>query len=77
MNVNADVWVRVSQAGVDAWSRHWHDLPEEFRPRTLRPGEVLRIQLWLLMKIFGSAFRLGAEPFEPSEIYFSEQEVGS
>lgn len=82
-NINDEVWVELTRAGIDRWDKHWAGLAREGSnvvgvPSVIwnanNEGKYTRFQFWELMNIFGESMWHGNPnlPFKGNTIYFKK-----
>jgi len=79
INLNDNVWVRLTPAGEDMWAKSWEDYSPSGVPLAVREAATerdgwIRFQLWDLMHTFGPALVVGCPklPFEDNKIKLEE-----
>lgn len=66
MNINDKVRVQLTPFGADIWNKRYDGLniPAEYIPAKVKPGDFIETQLWDAMAVFGPHIGLGKDvPF--------------
>lgn len=76
LNLNTEAKVRLTEQGATLWNAYWQKehLPADIRPASKTAGDVLSIQLWEAMHIFGPHCFNGCRiPFEDNVIELPDE----
>ena len=72
MNINEYVWVKLTEAGEEAYNKHFKNLGIEPPPLKKTRDGWLKFQMWRLIQYFGSQCYLGGKgPFKGNILRFT------
>mgnify|MGYP000988705195 CR=1 FL=1 len=77
MNLNREVWVKLTDAGIEQMRLHYADLmsTQDAVARCVDRGRIAKFQLWEIGNIFGKfMFNGGETQFEDNLIHFVKPE---